>query len=303
MKIAVGGATGFIGSALVRALLDRGDEVTVLALHPDRAHEEFGNRVTVHQWRPPEPGRWMAAIDGLDAVINMAGYPVAQPTKPWTAARKALILSSRIDSTSALVEAVRQAQQKPHVFVNQSAIGYYGSQGSRVLTESSPPGSDFIADVVKRWEAAAVPVEDLGVRLVLLRTGIVLGHGGLVKQLTPPFQFYGGGTMGYPEQWVSWIHIDDEVNIVLFALDHQEVHGHINATAPDPVTMKTLSRELGRALRRPSWAPFLWLPMKLFLGQRAQAVLASERVLPEELLRAGYRFRYTDVGDALRASV
>lgn len=304
MRVVVGGATGFIGSALVRALLERGDQVVVLAINPSRAHREFGGTVEVWQWQPPTIGPWADAVDGADAIVNMAGYPVAEPTKPWTADRRALILKSRIDSTRALVETVQSVKRKPSVFVNQSAIGYYGSRGDRLLTEASPAGDDFLADVVSQWEAAARPVEKFGVRLVILRTGIVLGRGGgLVKQLELPFKLFAGGTMGYPGQWVSWIHLEDEVGVVLCALDNPDMRGIVNAVAPAPVTMQTFSSALGAALGRPSWVPFLWAPMKLLLGRRAEAVLASQRVEPTELVRIGYEFEYRDVEAALRASV
>jgi uncharacterized protein (TIGR01777 family) len=246
----------------------------------------------------------MDAVEGADAVVNLSGVKVVDPFKPWTRRYRDAVLRSRVDSTTALVDAIRRAERRPSVMVNQSAIGFYGSQGDRVLTEFSPPGSDFLADVVQAWEAAARPAEDLGVRLVLLRTAVVLGRGGgLLPQFRLPFKLFFGGTMGRPDQWFSWIHLDDEVGVFIHALTHQDVSGPVNSAAPNPVTMRDFSRSLGHALKRPTWIPLVWLGMKIFLGRRSEAVLASQRVQPEILISHGYRFKYPEVEAALRDSV
>jgi uncharacterized protein (TIGR01777 family) len=301
MNVIVAGGTGFIGSALVRALKARGDQVAVLARNPEDVRRLFGEGVDALEWHPPQSGPWISAFSNADAVVNMAGRPVIDPFRPWTTEEKARIRDSRIGPTRALVEALRQVDPRPRVLVNQSAIGYYGSQGDTVLTEQSPPGSDFLATLVQEWEAVARPAEDLGVRVVLPRTGIVLGHGGLLSQLALPFKLYGGGVMGKPDQWISWIHLDDEVDLIIHALSHEHIHGPINATAPNPVTMDVLSNDIGQALNRPVWVPLLWLPIKLLLGQRAQAMLASQRVLPEVAKNSGYMFRHAQSGEAIRS--
>lgn len=302
MKVIVAGGTGFIGRALVRALQLRGDRVVVLTRSAARADGLFPPGVEAVEWHPPRSGPWMEAFNGADAVVNLSGELVVEPLKPWTEARRAEIRASRVDSTRAVVEAIKGAEPRPGVLVNQSAIGYYGSQGDIVLTEESPPGSDFLAGVVKDWEAAAAPVEEIGVRLVILRTGIVLGtDGGMLPQLVLPFKFYAGGTMGDPGQWFSWIHLEDEVELIIYALTHDGVRGAVNATAPNPVTMKVFSQEIGAALSRPSWVPFVGLGMRVALGRRAEAALASQRVLPAAAEAAGYMFRHAQSGEALRS--
>lgn len=302
MNIIISGATGFIGHALVRELLRRGHRVTALSRDVQSARRSLEAGVEVVEWHPPRLGAWAAAIDGADGVVNLAGTPVVSPIKPWTDAYRAGVRNSRVQATQAVVEAIRAAGTRPRVLVNQSAIGYYGSQGATPLTEESPSGTDFLAGVVRDWEAAARPVEDFGVRLVLPRTGIVLGRGGLLAQLSLPFRFFAGGTMGYPNQWVSWIQIEDEVAILIDALEG-DLCGPINATAPEPVTMDALSRQIGAALHRPAWVPPYGPFLKLVLGKRAEAVLASQRVIPERLLAAGFPFRYRDIGAAVRASL
>jgi uncharacterized protein (TIGR01777 family) len=301
MRVVVGGATGFIGTALVRALLQRGDQVTVLARNAASARRTFGSAVEVREWHPPALGEWGGAVIGADAVVNLAGVPVIEPTKPWTASQKALIRSSRVDSTHALVEAIRVADPRPRVFVSQSAIGYYGDGGSALLTESSLPGSDFMASVVIDWERAAQPVDEVGVRLVTLRTAVVLGNGGEVPLLTLPFKLFFGGNLGRAGQWFSWIHLDDEIGLILHAIDSESVSGPLNATAPHPVTMETFSHELGHALHRPCWFPLYPLLFRVALGQRSTALLTSQRVGPEKAVATGYEFKFADVDTALQS--
>jgi uncharacterized protein (TIGR01777 family) len=301
MKVIITGATGFIGHALVKALRQRDDEVVALTRDADRARLRLGADIQALEWNPPELGPWTHVFAGADGVVNLAGEPVAD--KRWSAAQKERILTSRVDATNAVVRAIEEANPRPRVLVNGSAVGYYGSRGNEDLTENSPPGSDFLAYVVKEWEAAAQPVETLGVRLVLIRTGgIVLGaDGGALPRMELPFRFFGGGTMGNPGQWVSWIHIEDEVGLILYALDHDTVRGPVNASAPQPVTMEVFSRELGQALGRPSWVPMMGTMMRLVLGERAEAIMASLRVLPSAAEGFGYRFRHTSSAEALQS--
>lgn len=300
MKIIVTGATGYIGGALVKALQAQGDQIVALTRNAEKAKGKLGPNVEVLDWSPPQPGAWMAAFNGADGVVNLAGEPVA--AKRWTEAEKERILSSRVDATKAVVDAIRQANPRPSVLINGSAVGYYGSQGDRVLTEESPNGADFLAFVVASWEQAAKPVTAEGVRLVLLRTGIVLGQGGgALQQMVLPFRLFLGGTMGEPGQWVSWVHLDDEVAFIIYALTHDNVSGPVNVTAPNPVTMEVFSRQIGQAIGRPSWVPMLGTGLKLALGERGQAVLSSQRVLPRAAEASGYHFRYTDSGEALRS--
>ncbi len=302
MKIVISGATGFIGQALVKALRARGDQVVALARSVEKAQQTLGPEVEIAGWQPGQPGDWMAAFNGADGVVNLAGAPVADPLKPWTEQEQALIRSSRVDSTRSVVEAIRQAEPRPRVLVNASAVGYYGSQGDAILTESSPAGNGFLAGVVKDWEAAARPAEESDVRLVLLRTGIVLGaEGGALPALAMPFRLFAGGTMGEPGQWVPWIHLEDEIGLILYALDRDALHGSINAGSPNPVTMDLFCRQIGQALHRPSWVPGYSTLLKLALPKRKDAFLASDRMVPEAALAAGYQFRYTDSGEALRA--
>lgn len=304
MRVIVTGATGFIGRALIKALQARNDEVIVLTRSADKARTALGTEVEALEWRPPQPGPWADVFNRADAVVNLAGELVVDPLKPWTEEQKALIRSSRVDSTRAVVEAILGASTPPRVLVNQSAIGYYGSQGETVLTEESSAGTDFLAGVVVDWEAAAAPVRGASVRLVILRTGIVLGEGGgLLAQMTLPFKLFLGGTMGNKGQWVSWIHLQDEVDLIIYALTHDDMAGVYNATAPNPVTMDVLSRQLGAALHRPSWVPMMGAAMKIALGQRAEAVLASQRVLPRATEAAGYRFQHPDSAQALKMLV
>ncbi len=336
MKIIISGATGFIGRALVQALLERGDTVVALTRDARRGTAILGSAVEVIEWNPPGLGPWMNVFNGADGVVNLAGEPIqeelwAPAERAWlrggpintlpelagAAAKMATgavtgrqrspaeqdrILQSRLQATEAIAAALAQANPRPSVLVSGSAIGFYGSRGAEILTERSGPGSDFLAKVIQAWEDAAKAIEQLGVRIVLVRTGIVLGRGdGALPELAMPFRLFSGGTMGYPNQWVSWIHLEDEVGIIIEALTNPEIQGAVNATAPNPVTMRQFSREIGQALGRPAWVPFMPAVLRLALGERADVVLASQRVLPEKLQQAGYRFKRSKSREALRS--
>lgn len=302
MRVIITGATGFIGAALTRALLQRGDTVTVLTRNAAHAREVLGDKVEALEWHPPEPGPWTEAFDRADAVVNLAGVRVAPFPRRWTAAYKKLILQSRVDATNAVVDAIAGANPRPSVLVNASGMDYYGSQGDTVLTEQSQPGDEFLADVTQWWEAAARRAEGVGVRVVLLRTSIVLGdQGGSLPLMALPFRLFVGGTLGRSDQWLSWVHIDDEVGFIIFALTHETVSGPYNVASPNPVPMGTFAREIGQALHRPSWMPAPPFLLKLVLGEQAQAVLSSIRVVPQRAIEAGYRFKHTESGEALQS--
>ena len=303
MEIVVTGATGFIGRELVARLLARGDSVVALARDPEKARGRLLEKVEIMAWSPDEPnGEWAARVAGVNAVVNLAGEPVAD--KRWTSSQKERILGSRLNSTRAVVDAFKGASRPGRVLVNGSAIGYYGPRGDETLTEESASGGDFLACVVVRWEEQAARAQEQGVRVVLIRTGIVLGTtGGTLPKLMLPFKLFAGGVMGPAGQWVSWIHIDDEIGLILKSLDDASISGPVNATGPIPVPMAELSRAIGRALKRPVWAPCIPLAMKLALGERSQVLFASQRVEPQVALTAGYKFLYQDVDIALAALV
>lgn len=300
MTVLVTGATGFIGRALVKALRARGDEVRALVRNPAAARAQLGTDAFPWDDGKPVPAD---AIEGVDAVVHLAGEGIAD--KRWTAARKKRLRDSRIDGTRHVVEAIAAASPRPKVLVSGSAIGFYGDVPEGDVTEGVSAGKDFLAEVCQAWEAEARKAESLGVRVVLLRTGIVLGAGGgaLAKMLLP-FKLGAGGPMGSGRQWMSWIHLDDEVGLVLHALDTAGVSGPVNATAPAPARNRDFARALGRALHRPAFAPAPGFALKLLLGEMAGVVLLTgQRVLPAKAEASGYAFRHPTLEGALKAAV
>lgn len=292
MRIAVAGGTGFLGSPLVRRLRDEGHHVTVLTRRP-RAPEDVA-------WDPMRPsGGWEAVVHQADAVINLAGESIAG--RRWTAARKAALRDSRIQSTRALVAAMRRGARTPATLVNASAVGIYGPHGDEPLTEASPPGSDFLASLGTAWEAEATAAASM-TRVVLLRTGIVLDRGGgALRQMALPFYFMAGGPLGSGRQYLSWVHRDDWTAMVGWALTTAAVSGPLNVTAPHPVTNREFARTLGRVLRRPSIMPAPAFALRIVLGEMAEAICTGQRVLPARAESLGFGFRYPLLEPALRA--
>lgn len=297
MKVLLSGASGFIGRALCDALLIRGEEVVGLTRNPERARDT-DPRVAWHAWEPTLERPPAAAFSGVDGVINLLGEKINQR---WTETAKRRIMASRRSGTHNLVAAIASLEHKPAVLVSQSAIGYYGNRGATIVDESSAAGDGFAAEVTEEWEKAAREIESVGLRLVVVRTGHVLDSGGgMLAQLLRPFRFGVGGPIAGGGQYMSWIHIEDEVGILLWALEDKRVSGVLNATAPNPVTNRELSEALGRALGRPAVIPVPGLALDLIFGREFAAVLkGGQRALPQRALDLGYEFQHPDLEEAL----
>jgi uncharacterized protein (TIGR01777 family) len=290
-----------IGAALCDALLARGDTVVGLSRDPQRARSTNPS-VTWHAWEPTLERPPAAAFEGVDGVVNLLGEKIDQR---WTDEAKRRIMESRRTGTRNLVAAIAGLARKPRVLVNQSAIGFYGDRGEAMVDESAAAGEGYDSEVVQEWEAAAREVEASGVRLVVVRTGHVLdASDGFLAALLPPFKLGVGGPLAGGRQYVSWIHVDDEVGILLWALDDEKVSGVVNATAPNPVTNREFSQALGRALHRPAAMPVPGLMLDLKFGKEFGRVLrGGQRVMPRRALDLGYEFRYADVDQALKSLV
>ncbi|MFS8781225.1 TIGR01777 family oxidoreductase [Synechococcus sp. W55.1] len=300
MRIAITGGSGFIGRRLVARLLEQGDQVLVLTRRPEQARRILGEspNLKLLPYDPYQPQAWAAALEGYEGIVNLAGEPLA--SSRWTETKKKEIRRSRVETTQALVQALASLNQKPQVMISSSAVGYYGSHPEGdPLTETDPPAQDFLAEVCQAWEAAARSAEELGIRLAIVRTGIVLGpDGGALGQMLAPFQFFIGGTIGSGKQWLSWIHREDWVSLVCFLLEQGS--GVFNATAPNPVQMEEFCRTLGQVLGRPSWLPVPELALELLLGEAAQVVLTGQKVIPQAALQMGFTFQYPQLKEALR---
>jgi uncharacterized protein (TIGR01777 family) len=292
MNVLITGGRGFIGRSLSRKLRDSGYNVVITTRKQSDSEEEL--TWNTHDLMPPE------TMSRFTTVVNLVGDPVA-PAR-WTEEKKERILSSRVKSTRALVDSMRSINPRPNVFISASAIGYYGPHGDDYVTEDTPPASDFLADVCAQWEAEALKAGEMGVRVVIIRIGAVLElDGGALPTMAIPFKFFVGGPIGEGKQWFSWIHRDDVVGMIHYALENETVSGPLNATAPNPVTNREFSTALGRVLHRPSCFAVPGFLLKLTLGELGSVMLTGQRVIPEKALKTGYRFKFPDVNDALRA--
>lgn len=301
MKIVITGATGFVGVKLVERLHALENHIVVLCRNVEKASRQFPSRafpnVKIVGYNAFALGDWSKEISGSDAVINLAGEPIAGVR--WTDKRKQEIRDSRILTTKILVEAINQAAVKPKVLISGSAIGYYGTSLDKSFDEYSDRGNDFLADICRDWEAAADAVTNLGVRLVKLRTGIVLGMGGAIAKMLPIFQVGGGGKIGSGKQWFSWIHRDDLVELIIYALSNEQVAGALNGTAPQPVTNEEFTVAFAKAIKRPAFLPVPAAALILVFGEGASVLLDGQKVLPHKAEINKFSFQYPNIDQAL----
>ncbi|TAL48689.1 MAG: TIGR01777 family protein [Methylovulum sp.] len=297
MKILITGGTGFIGSALTRSLVSRGYAVSVLSRNPDSVAKLCGSGVhalgSLAELNPEE---------SYQVIINLAGAPILDAR--WSARRKRLIRDSRICLTEQLVACITHMAVKPALLISGSAIGYYGDQGDTVLTEQSTYDEDFSAQLCRDWEQMAQQAEQFGVRVCLIRTGLVIADGGgLLQRMLPPFRLGLGGRLGNGQQWMSWIHRDDWIAIAQTMIDNASMQGAYNATAPNPVSNSEFTQTLAHCLKRPALVPIPARFLKIVLGEMSELVLGSQRVMPERLLAQGFSFRYPTLSGALNEAL
>ncbi|MBS3977577.1 MAG: TIGR01777 family oxidoreductase [Syntrophomonadaceae bacterium] len=297
MKVLVFGGTGFIGKNLTRELTTNGYRVGVVTRHTDNASNNISNNLRVIKWQYSSPFMVFTEFRDVDVVVNLAGESIAKSR--WTNSVKQEILASRIKATKALVAAINDGYIQPKVLINASAVGYYGPCGDEEKTEETGAGQDFLAQVCQEWENEAYKVQNPITRVITARIGLVLGAEGALNKMVLPFKIYLGGSLGSGSQWLSWIHINDLTRLIMFMMEYRELSGPINATAPEPVRMKTFCSVLGKVLNRPSWLPVPELMLKIALGEMAEMLLHGQRVVPKKAINAGFEFRYPNLRLAL----
>jgi len=298
--VIISGATGFIGTMLVQKLVEKKYAVVVLSRNSGKATALNSSQVEVVSWDGRSANGWGHYTDDAYGIINLAGENIAAGR--WTPARKTAILQSRLAAGKAIVEAVSLAAQKPRALIQASGIGYYGNRGDELLDEASAAGTGFLSEVALQWEKSTGPVEALGVRRAIIRTGVVLGRsGGFLSRVLLPFKLFMGGYMGSGRQWLSWVHMEDEVGAICFLLEREDARGAFNLSSPQPLTAKDFFHEVGKALGRPSWLPVPGFALHLALGEMAdELILSGQRALPKKLLDAGYAFQYPSARHALQ---
>ncbi|MXV76979.1 TIGR01777 family protein [Candidatus Poribacteria bacterium] len=296
-KILVTGGTGFIGRKVCDTLHNKDYDVNVVSRNPEKAKTKLEAVGEIYGWNPESEQLPTEAISETEAVIHLAGETIAGR---WNTEKKQRIRDSRVLSTRNLVESCANAESKPDVLICASAIGLYGDSGDNSFTEETPPGTDYLAEVCKEWETEAYKASELGIRVVTVRIGLVLGlGGGMLQQVLTPFKIGIGGKLGSGQQWMSWIHVDDVVGIILHALENDSINGALNATAPVPVRNIEFTKALGSVLGKPTILPAPYFGLKLMMGEFADFVLLSQKVLPEKTVASGYEFQFTTIDSAL----
>ncbi len=297
MKVLVAGGTGFVGKVLIKQLLADSFQVVILTRNKEQWKSYFNNQVDIVEWKPSHKLPDLPILKNIDFVINLAGESIGSGR--WTNGKKERILASRIDTTNGIVQAIREGVIVPKALINASAVGYYGPHRDELITERDRNGKDFLANVSQAWEEEANKAKELGTRVVTLRIGVVLGQEGALQQMKLPFTFFMGGTIGNGEQWFSWIHIYDLVQMIIFALTNEDIQGPINATSPNPVKMKDFHQILGHVLKRPSWLPVPSFLLRVILGEMADMLVQGQRVIPKKIVDDGYEFTFHTVDEAL----
>lgn len=301
MKVLVTGASGFVGKTLVCQLLEKGDEVVVLTSNIAKAALTLGSKCKYFQWVDTNMAPPQEAFEGVEAVINLMGENIS--SKRWSEDQKKKIYNSRIDGTTRLVGAMSKMEKKPSVFVSTSAVGIYGNRGTEELTESSELSSDFLAHVCKDWEAAANKAEAQGIRVVIIRTGVVVGRGGgALAKMLPPFKLGLGGPLGFGKQFMSWIHIEDLAALYIECLKNSDARGVFNGTSPYPATNMEFTKALGQAVKRPALFPVPSFVVKTLFGEMSTILLEGQKVLPAKSKELKFRFRYPTLDLALKES-
>ncbi len=302
MKVLVTGATGFVGQRVVKELLDGGHEVVVLTRNIAKGAVTLGGQCKYFVWSDYTTLPPREAFDGVNGIIHLMGEGIAE--KRWDEVQKKKIYDSRILATAKLIEVIKELEKKPSVFVSASAVGIYGDRGAEEINENSSLADDFLAKVCKGWEAQAIKAKALGLRAVLIRTGVVLGkNGGALKKMLPIFKLGGGGPVGSGKQYMSWIHVDDLAAMYIEALKNPQMEGVFNGTAPYPATSKEFARQLGKTLHRPAFAPAPAFALKLVFGEMSQVLLDGQKVIPTKFKEKNFNFRYPTLTEALKASV
>lgn len=286
-----------MGRHLTKELLASGCRVAVATRNRQAAAGQVENGVELVEWDGMLSLSPADKLESVDGVINFSGESIGN--RRWSDSLKQEIVNSRIKSTRSIVKAINEGKIKAKVFINASAVGYYGPHRDEVITEREAPGRDFLAEVCRQWEAEAYKVHNPLTRVVTLRIGVVLGRQGALARMTMPYKFYAGGPLGQGEQWLAWIHVQDLVRMLRFILEEDGVSGPVNGTAPNPVTMRDFSKTLGEVLGRPSWLPVPEFLLKIALGQMSEMLLHGQRAIPEKILEAGFRFKYPDLKAAL----
>lgn len=303
MRVIISGGTGLIGKAIANSLAHDHHEVIVLSRNRNKTSGLAGG-VQVVEWDARTAQGWGALADGAGAIINLAGESIAGegfPPARWTPERKRRIRDSRVNAGKAITEAIKAAASKPAVLIQASAVGYYGTHGDQFITEDDPPGSDFLAEVGKVWEASTAEVEGLGVRRVIIRTGIVLStKGGVLPLMALPFRLFAGGPIGSGRQQIPWIHIDDQIGAMRFLMENAAARGAYNLSAPNPLSNAEFGKAIGRALGRPSFFPTPGIAFRLAFGELAMLLLEGQRAVPKRLQEAGYVFQYAEADAALK---
>lgn len=297
-RVLVTGSTGFVGRPLCAELSRAGYKVVGLSRRAVEAERMFAGDVRIVEWDAGSTSGWSELVDGALAIVNLAGDNIGSGR--WNHKKKERILQSRLDVGRAVTEAIRSAERKPQVLIQASGVGYYGDRGDEMLDETSSNGSGFLADIARQWEGSVLEAESLGVRLAIIRLGVVLGPGGgVMSRLIPPFRFFVGGHPGSGRQWLPWVHIDDVIAATRFLIENADCNGPFNVTVPEPVRSKDFYDSLGKAMRRPAVFPMPAFALKLVLGEMAtELLLPSTRVTPKKLLDAGYEFKFSDPASA-----